>query len=62
MSDIEIAIAVFMFAFIGLTVIVIGELCGNKVLYSGHDVEYEKPTEPQSPPISPKKRKELTDE
>ena len=62
MSEIEMVITAFMFAFVGVTFIIIGELCGNKFLNSGHDVEYAKSKEPQTPPIPPKKQKELTDE
>ena len=47
MSEIEVVITVFMFTFTGLMLIIVGELCGNKALNSGHDVEYEKPDEPQ---------------
>ena len=56
MSEIEVVITVFMFTFTGLMLIIVGELCGNKALNSGHDVEYEKPDEPQKPPIVPNTR------
>ena len=56
MSEIEMVITVFMFTFTGLMLIIVGELCGNKALNSGHDVEYKKPDEPQTPPkIEPPK-------
>ena len=62
MSEIEMVITVLMFTFTAVMFIVIGELCGNKFLKSGHDVEYAKSKEPQTPPSPPKKQKELTDE
>lgn len=62
MSETEMAITVFIFAFAGVMFVIIGELCGSKFLNSGHDIEYKRPEQPQTPPITPKDRKELTDE